>query len=151
MNDDVRTRLQAARDALAGVVPQLERAEEFCTHCDRRSFKNWDEAQMAKELEAVVRKLEGFISKSALPLHPRVGPEIRTGPKEFALDKEGFYEAPPSYSFGNVAGKELRHLVKCEPFNSDALCRVSVHRESLTSVGHPGSKFCDKCLKIWKA
>lgn len=59
-------------------------------------------------------------------------------------------ETPRGYYFGNVSGRELRHLVKCEVYNSDALCGVQVFRPSLVDEGHDGSKFCQKCIKKLK-
>jgi len=59
-------------------------------------------------------------------------------------------DAPRSYYFGSVSGRDLRHLVKIEVYNSDALCGVQVFLNSLTDIGHDGSKFCPKCVKKLK-
>jgi hypothetical protein len=59
-------------------------------------------------------------------------------------------DTPRGYYFGNVSGHELRHLVKAEVYEATALCGVQVFRDSLTDVGHDGSKFCPKCVKKLK-
>jgi len=55
-------------------------------------------------------------------------------------------DAPRGYYFGNVPGRDLRHLVKAEVYNSDALCGVQVFRESLVDAGGDTSRYCPKCI-----
>ena len=42
---------------------QLDRSELPCDHCGTKRRVNWDEYQMATELDAMVRKLRNFANK----------------------------------------------------------------------------------------
>lgn len=68
--------------------------------------------------------------------------------KSQLLQEDEMFVTPNGYRFGNVDGKTLRHLVKCEVYNSRALCGVDVYFDSLTEVSSVDRKICPKCLAL---
>lgn len=63
MKNIVRMLLQESKVNIVSAVGHLDRSEGVCGECARRSFSNWNEAQMARELEAVVNKLDKWLNK----------------------------------------------------------------------------------------
>jgi len=76
----VRVLLQEARINIVAAAGDLDRTETTCDHCTRKVYANWDEAQMARELEAIVHKLDKWMNKKYGPA--RVGPEIGSAENE---------------------------------------------------------------------
>ncbi len=58
------------------------------------------------------------------------------------------HEAPDGYYVGIVNGKNRRHLVVLEAFNTTALCGVRVYGDSLSTLGWRPDQRCPKCVKL---
>lgn len=59
-NPDVAELLGQARTLIAEAIAKLDTRARLCTGCSRQTFINWPEAQVEKELAAVVQKLRRF-------------------------------------------------------------------------------------------
>lgn len=63
--DEAIAQLQHASRAVKLVLPALDLTFKACSGCGKPHFNDWTDAQVGRELEAVVRKLERLSRKLA--------------------------------------------------------------------------------------
>lgn len=57
---DNHEKLMQAAALAEDVIATLDRGEALCLHCDTRSYANWGQELMARQLEAMALKLKSY-------------------------------------------------------------------------------------------
>lgn len=70
MKPELATNLEAAARLIRTAAERLDRREQPCDHCGTNRKLNWNEWQMATELDAIIRKLRNFAKKLSHPANP---------------------------------------------------------------------------------